>query len=240
MLKSPRYRTSATETQPSSLQYQGEWSVSLSPCCEKYYVTVTYGAIARQTQSVQREGSHVEQKRRRFVRKSLIFLFQLTATSPAVPYNHTLISLSGSQAISCLSQEIACEPHRGSSLLCNSCVWLNTLHVELDIIFGSADGHPRQPATVLKITGPSLTATVNPRIPQWIILSLKEAQHLKPCSPRQFPPLHLLYPGTMIFPLRVVLLNDQQQGARRRSHVPLSIVLRKRYYRYDKDMEKCY
>jgi hypothetical protein len=50
-----------------------------------------------------------------------------------------------------------------------SCFWLSTLHVELGIVFGNADGHSRQtkePATVLTITvlsnaSSSRTATVN-------------------------------------------------------------------------------
>jgi hypothetical protein len=51
----------------------------------------------------------------------------------------------------------------------HSCVWLSTLHVELDIDFGNADGHSRQTkelATVLTITvssnaSSSQTAAVN-------------------------------------------------------------------------------
>jgi hypothetical protein len=48
-----------------------------------------------------------------------------------------------------------------------SCFWLITLHEELDIVFGNADGHSKQtkePATVLTVTvssNASRTATVN-------------------------------------------------------------------------------
>jgi hypothetical protein len=69
------------------------------------------------------------------------------------------------------NQRIACEPTRGSShdyLELYSRFWLSTLHVELDIVFGNADGHwhSKQPATVLTITvssnaSSSRTATVN-------------------------------------------------------------------------------
>jgi hypothetical protein len=54
-------------------------------------------------------------------------------------------------------QEIACEARRGSFISEDpySCILLSVLHVELDVIFSSADGHGRhstKPDTILTIT----------------------------------------------------------------------------------------
>jgi hypothetical protein len=49
-------------------------------------------------------------------------------------------------------QEIACEPQHGSSFKNSySCVWLSILQIEIDIIFGSDDGHSTE-ATTLFLT----------------------------------------------------------------------------------------
>jgi hypothetical protein len=65
-------------------------------------------------------------------------------------------------------QEIACEPQHGSFFKNSySCVWLSTLHIEIDIVFGSDDGHSTEATTLfLTITesanrDSSLNAAVN-------------------------------------------------------------------------------
>jgi hypothetical protein len=68
-------------------------------------------------------------------------------------------------------QEITCEARRGSSISSNlySCILLSVLHVELELIFSSADGpsrHSTKPDTLLMITistnaDSSLTTAVN-------------------------------------------------------------------------------
>jgi hypothetical protein len=51
------------------------------------------------------------------------------------------------------AQEIVCEPQRGLSFCLNSypCVWLTILHVELDIVFVSADGHIAHPTEAITL-----------------------------------------------------------------------------------------
>jgi hypothetical protein len=68
-------------------------------------------------------------------------------------------------------QEISCESRGGPSISSNpySSIWLTVLHVELYMVFNSADehdGHPTRPDTLLTITistnaSSSLTAAAN-------------------------------------------------------------------------------
>jgi hypothetical protein len=105
------------------------------------------------------------------------------------PHCHITVSLYADRTkrndILIGSQRIACEPPRGSSQKnFHSCVWLSTLHVELDIVFGNADGHSRQtnkPATVLTITvssNPSSSQAVAVNTP-----NLTEAGDTRPIVP---------------------------------------------------------
>jgi hypothetical protein len=143
---------------------------------------VTYGATTKQTRSVQRSGNHVEWNDNLdldVLWENLLFLFLFVAevSSSAVrPHSHITVSLYAERTkpnpTPIGSQRIACEPPRGSShgfWNSYSCFWLSTRYVEHDIVFDSADGHPRQtkePATVLTITvssnaSSSRTATDN-------------------------------------------------------------------------------
>jgi hypothetical protein len=143
---------------------------------------VTYGATTKQTRSVQRGGNLVEWNENLDLDdlwEILFFLFLFVAeasSSAGRAPSHITVSLyaerTKSNDILIGSQRIACGPPRGSSHdfwnSC-SCFWLNTRHVELGIIFDSADGHPKQakePAPVLTITvssntNSSRTATVD-------------------------------------------------------------------------------
>jgi hypothetical protein len=121
-------------------------------------------------------------------------------------------------------QEITCEARRGSFISSDpsSCILLSVLHVELDIVFNSADGRGRHstiPDTLLTITvstnadssltTPVITSdsvttelaaegdTVRPSIQ----LNHKTRQPMAAAAS-----LYLLYLRRLTFPLRAILL----------------------------------
>jgi hypothetical protein len=120
-------------------------------------------------------------------------------------------------------QEITCEARRSSFIYSDpsSCILLSDLHVELDIVFNSADGRGRHstiPDTLLTITvstnpDSSLTTPVITSNPVTTELAA-EGDPVRPSiqlnhetrQPMAVAASHVLYPRRLTFPLRAILL----------------------------------